>query len=411
MYLSMNHCNLPLLCIVALFCVLLPTVTQDFNVEGIIRTKQISEVAKSISGTKFLNYIPGDHIESVQLFNETIDWEGVECRVHGRWNEVDDHPKNPFIYPPEMRVFTVKIGVLTDMYVNRAAGICTKEYFIVPSNVTWFYNQRGQGSGTVIASYENAIVFGHAYNYQYGHWFLDYLAPLMLLPLKIVKTYKLLNIPNIAGAHETLDFLGVPKENRIAPPGYGQLIHCDRLYYAWDPLPQTAYYGPPLKLIKKLVHDALGLDGIPTTRYVCYNREARRKILNFDQMVNSLKSNFPEYNWETIRDHMSLAECGKIFASIKLIISGNGSHYFRCFAMNKGSVAVEVLGIFHDISCMCALMSSGAHVISLQHPGINHAMWWGGANYNMEIDKIVKIVKYLQPYLKGGQFPKGDPLQ
>lgn len=307
-----------------------------------------------------------------------------------------------------MRRLKLTMGLLKDIYVNRECGISIPGYFIMTSDLPLYKDHRGNGTGRVVASYENAICFGHEFVFQYGHWFMDYLAPLMLLPLEVIRTYKLLNIPDMQGAHETLDFLDVPRANRIPVQRPGELIHCERLYYAYYPMPHICYYGRPLTNIKKMIHEKLGLDGINQTKYCGYNRKSRRMILNFKEMMNSLQKNFPEYSWEVIEDHLSLVECGKIFAAIKLIISGNGSHYFRCFCMNKGAVAIEVLGVYHDWSCMGAIMSTGAHCITLQNPEITYSKWWGGSHYNMEIDKIIKTVKYLQPYLKGGPFPKDD---
>lgn len=361
----------------------------------------VNEITRAVRITS----IPKKYIINEINFDEPVNWDGAQSRIHGRWNDQDDHPKNPVVFPPELQRFRLTIGLLRNIYVNRQSGISVPGYHIIPTDDNWFYTKRGVGTGKVVKTVDNAICFGHEFVYQYGHWFMDYLAPLVLLPRNIIHTYKLLNVPNIPGAHETLDFLDVPRENRIAPQHGTDLIYCHRLYYAYNPLPQIAYYGCPLTEIKKLIHEKLGLDGIKLTRYCCYNRNARRTILNFNEMVKSLKTNFPKYKWETIADHQSLVQCGKVFASIKLIISGNGSHFFRCFCMNKGAVAIEVLGAYHDWSCMGAIMSTGAHCISIQHPGITAALWWGGSHYNIEIDKIVKAVKYLKPYLDGGEFP------
>lgn len=133
-------------------------------------------------------------------------------------------------------------------------------------------------------------------------------------------------------------------------------------------------------------------------------------VLNMNQIVDEAKKTFPEYPWEIIPDSQSLAECGKTWAAIKLIISGNGSHMFRCVCMQKGAVTIEFLGPYHDWSCMGAILSMGVHVITIKANSITFSMWWNGGNYNMDVDKVINTIKYVKPYLDGQEFPKG-PLE
>ncbi|EAY18194.1 hypothetical protein TVAG_122600 [Trichomonas vaginalis G3] len=336
-----------------------------------------------------------------------IDIGETQLRMNGKWSEIDDHPAKPVIIPEMFHRFRGTMTILKNIYVNRNSAILLPGKFIVPTNETKYYNMKGPNCGTIIATYDNCVCFGHDSTKIYAHWMIDYFGMLMLLPKEVVETYKLINIPDIPGAHETLDFLNVPKENRIPFPSYSNLYFLRRCYYMYDPLTMSNHYGLPLQKIRDFLHKKFQLDGIEKTKYCCYQRNARRRIINFDQMVKTLKERFPDYKWECIEDHQSLTQCARYWAAIKLIISGNGSHYFRCFCMNKGAVAVEVQGVYHDLSCMGALLMCGVHCITLKNPELNHAVWWGGGSYNMEINKIAKTVEYLKPYLSGGKFPNG----
>ncbi|EAY02574.1 hypothetical protein TVAG_116280 [Trichomonas vaginalis G3] len=360
-----------------------------------------------IYNTKLITYMPEEIIESKTVYDIPIDIGDTQLRMNGKWSDVDDHPAKPVVLPEKFQRFKGTMAILKNIYVNRNSGILLPGKFIVPTNDSWYYETKRPDSGRVIATYDNCVCFGHGSTRLYGHWMVDYLSMLMLLPKEVLKAYKLINVPDIKGAHETLDFLNVPKENRIPYPQGYDLYFLRRCYYMYDPLTMTNHYGLPLQRIRDFLHEKFQLDGIEKTKYCCYQRNARRKIINFDEMFNTLKKEFKEYKWECIKDHQSLTQCARYWAAIKLIISGNGSHYFRCFCMNKGAVAVEVHGVFHDLSCLGAIIMCGVHCITLKNPELTHHVWWGGGSYNMEIKKIVKTVKYLKPYLSGGQFPSG----
>ncbi|KAI5487155.1 glycosyltransferase family [Trichomonas vaginalis G3] len=359
-----------------------------------------------IKNTKLIRYIPSQFIISESIIIHKNDYGGAQLTKNGAWeSKEENYPNQPLILPHYFDIFNCTMALLRNVYINHASAIVTNDYFIIPDENDWFVATKKPGEGKVIASYDKAIAVGRDSD-RYGHWILDYMGPLLLLPIDVILTHKILNIPNIPIAHEMLDFLGVPKENRIFRMKKYELIHCNSVYFPYRPLVNADYIGYPIQLIRDFVHKHLNLSQINQTKYAFYQRQATRKIINFDQMVSTAKSSFPEYNWECLQDRQSLIECGKIWAAIKLMISGNGSHLFRCVCLKKGCVVVEILGAYNDLSCMGALYSCGVHVISIKNPSISYSMWWGGSSYNAEIDKIMKSIRYLKPYLDGKEFPK-----
>lgn len=364
------------------------------------------QVLKQVTRTKLIRYIPKEHIIHETEFFKVNDYYGAQVRQNGRWSNIEDYPKNPVVLPAYFINFTCTMAYLKNVYINWASGILTNDYWIVPDENDWFLNARRPSSGVVVAQYDYAIAVGRESN-RYGHWILDYMCPLLLIPFDIIKTYKILNVPDIPIAHEMLDWLEVPKENRIIRKPSNQLIFCEHVYFPYKPLVEANYLGYPVQLIRELVFKHLKLNGIPQTKYVFLQRKARRVVLNMDEIVALAKTTFPEYPWEYIPDSQSLAECGKTWAAIKLIISGNGSHMFRCVCMQKGCVAIEFLGPAHDWSCMGAILSMGVHVLSIKTAAISDGMWYGGGNYRMEVDKVINSIKYVKPYLDGQPFPKG----
>lgn len=370
---------------------------------------KLFKIKKFIERTELIRYIPNETLMSEETFFKVQDYYGAQVRKNGKWNDEEDYPAKPIIFPPYFYNFTCKMALLKNVYINWASGVLTNEHFIIPDENNWFVSARAPSSGPVVARYENAIAVGRESN-RYGHWILDYMCPLLLLPENVIKTYTILNVPDIPIAHEMLNWLGVPKKNIVHRLMRHQLVFCRNVYFPYKPLVDANYIGYPVQLIRDLVFKTLKLDGINQTKYCFYQRAKKRVILNLNEMINMTKINFPEYPWETIPDGQSLTQCGKTWAAIKLIISGNGSHMFRCVCMQKGAVYIEILGPYNDLSCLGAVLSTGTHVITIKTNAITMGMWWSGKNYKMEIDKVINAIKYVKPYLDGQPFPSGPLL-
>lgn len=82
----------------------------------------------------------------------------------------------------------------------------------------------------------------------------------------------------------------------------------------------------------------------PTTDQVCvllYRKEARRNIHNFEEVLETLKSTFPDETW-VVFDSMPFETCVRLFDRAKLIIGAHGAGLSNMMFARKGTPVIEL---------------------------------------------------------------------
>jgi hypothetical protein len=101
--------------------------------------------------------------------------------------------------------------------------------------------------------------------------------------------------------------------------------------------------GNPTPNDIQLVRDSMRLNepADDQVNIVLYRKEARRNIINFDEMMISLRSEFPTERW-VLFDSMSFEECVRLFGRAKLIVGAHGAGLSNMIFSRKGTPVVEL---------------------------------------------------------------------
>ncbi|EAX98261.1 hypothetical protein TVAG_090370 [Trichomonas vaginalis G3] len=137
------------------------------------------------------------------------------------------------------------------------------------------------GFGNVVGAYDHIIAVGNVF-FQYGHFFIDVLAPLMLIPENIrEKAYiAVQGIPKYK--IDILVHIGFPRHRIVRAIGSEWLY--GRNDYTLAPHPYLSYAGVTFERLGKLIRKSYKIEKIVPTKYTLSNRGKKEK----DQFQTSI---------------------------------------------------------------------------------------------------------------------------
>lgn len=299
-----------------------------------------------------------------------------------------------------------QFAIYKNCYVNGNGEFANLTHHIMPPFATGPEWIRDFGPGGKIAEILPYVcVFGHKMSVNFGHFILDYLTPLMLVP-ESDKHYFYLVLPKIEKfAKEFLHALGFTPSKIIVIKG-NQWVFANRLLVAHHPRPHLIHFGPPVKLLSKKLKNFYNLDKIPATKYVLMNREGSRKIKNFDELVDAVKAKYNDIDWDVCVDKSeSIEKVSKIWASIKMICTGPGSNCYKGVFMKEKSIAVLFLFSPYDFATQLFLGSNEINVAMSFNPDYVFV----AEPTDIDIDASIKAVDAAVFLSKTGKWPKPNP--
>ena len=141
-----------------------------------------------------------------------------------------------------------------------------------------------------------------------------------------------------------LKFLGVKQSNIIAPVP-DTAVFC-RTLYTVEPIVCTKFNAYLLLNLRSLIVKKCKLDTTPATKYVFYNRENTdyRKFGNYNDILKSIKSSYPQYSWQNIKISGGIEDQAKLFNSIKVFVAMHGAAFANTLFMQPNSSVAEIMG-------------------------------------------------------------------
>ena len=296
----------------------------------------------SKSYVKEIDYIPEEHIVSLQVINASLT------------REKNDYVKYDLKTCYDIKNFTDKLEAkmnkeghdlvatyahLKNLLVNVKNTYGTKDSFIIFENTEEYFRPNWiMKRGEIVGELDNVISLGHYHCLSYyGDWFHDFLLPVFLIPEEVRKTSLLINngLPGVA--EETLCALGF-KKSQFVYMKTKQWVFVHNLHTVINPRPYFKHFAQCSVNLSRTLREYYGTDKIVPSKYVFVNREKKynRHIVNFEELFNEAKKRYGEYNWEIIPDFIpTVNETAKIWAPVKVVFHATGSNLVKMYFMSK----------------------------------------------------------------------------
>ena len=250
-------------------------------------------------------------------------------------------------------------------------------------------------SSIFIGDVENAIIAGHGWvRYNYGHWFHDYLLPLMLFPDELVDNFYVINQGMLGVSFETLIAAGVRKSQILFLPPM-TCMYARNLYIIDDPSPVLIHFGYCSRKLHEKFAKYFDLNRIEATDFCLTNRRynSSRYIRNWNEVVDSVKTAFPEHKWKCVDDYIEdINTTARLWAAIRFIFLPSGSNCVKLYFMKRGSVLCVGEADVIDYSPMEDAASLGIFSQWFCFPGMTH--FGNKKGWNVSTSLCVDNIRY-----------------
>ena len=310
------------------------------------------------------------------------------------------------------RTLDMRIGVFNNVYVTVKQSIGDENGLYVfnkdPEIDKLFIPKNNEGAdGACVGRYEEVISFGNSANFIFGHWFIDTLTPLMLLPEDILLRAMICVHSSRNFIFETLHALGVSNTSIVVLKDNDYCIA--RVAYVTIPYPYINHFGLPMKILSMRLKKSFGVDRTEPTEYVFMNRNsiARRIYAStMNTLYSYFKNNYDEYHWSFYDDNPNTVKgMAVLWSTIKFLFAPTGSNLVGIIFMNKDSVVVDAQSDMNDKSFQGMALSLNVFVLSFCSPGSRHL----GTGFTVEIEKAKKMIKVGLFVAKFKKWPDRSP--
>lgn len=293
-----------------------------------------------------------------------------------------------------------KFTVLSRCYVSFIGAVSNGTHELRFKNYTaaeWLYELR---PGVVVNQFHRVVVLGNSLN-MYGHFGLDFLAPLMLVPRDYLLSSKILC--SVRTAYKECYFALLDLLDRVVFGNSFTWVYADEVLVATHPRPHVAHFGPSLMRLSTLLKKAAKVDDIVPTQFVLFNRVFRRSIRNFEECTFAIMEERPDINWTIHLDNSSdVLTQARFYSTVKFIVTICGSNCFNFMFMHSSAVAVYVNSELFDYSVYLDAQCLGIRTVVFSDSRFDHSL--GGY---IKIERYVTAVKIGIHYMENKEWP--DP--
>ena len=228
-----------------------------------------------------------------------------------------------------------------------------------------------------IPIYDSVVFPTSIWGENFGHFFSDVLPTLLFVPGEIMnKSYIMLQY-HPYGSIRFLEILGINKSKIMHT--HKRFIQVNNLY-----VPKTREwlmgqftYGYPR--MAYILREKLGLEKIVPTQYILANRERKRRLNNFNDVVCTIKNTFSNITWDLLNCSFSdIYHIGTSLASAKVFFSPCGSNIHNCILMHNNTGVCLAMGDRVDIPNYVSIYLRRVWVIGYMNKNIKHHNTHGG---------------------------------
>ena len=224
-------------------------------------------------------------------------------------------------------------------------AVVFKKGQIMTSSFSWhhfwgYYDTKDQNS-VILDSLERidqAIHFFHPFYTCYFHLLIETFPLLLSFGEKILKDSVILHDKLLKKQFNDLVSILEIKFKRtlyVGLPVYVKKLYVANPYF-FDGCNPNALRHFRLLLLKKCQ-----IVDVPSTQNLIYNRKRSRFIKNFDELVESLKSELPSYKFVILPDKMNMVKQAKFWRSVRFAMMIHGSTLSNMIFMRPKAVVIE----------------------------------------------------------------------
>ncbi|EAX93358.1 hypothetical protein TVAG_496800 [Trichomonas vaginalis G3] len=295
-------------------------------------------------------------------------------------------------------------AVLQNKYVNSWSLICDGKYIYIMEDYWAYRYDLKQYQHTLVGTYENVIAIGDRHADEYGHFFIDVLAPLMCIPRDIWKYSKIVVKGNNPYCTELLLSLNFTV-SQILYLKEGEWILAKNLHTTLYPPSYFRHPGTAYRNLSIYLKQAFGVYDIKPTRYVLMNRDKnqKRRISNLDGIKTMLSVLYPDILWGDLRDlYPDIRSSAVSYASIKFLFGITGSNLIRTFFMHPKTVVVSCQLDFNDFNMQSIALVNEVMYFTFSTRGYNHYTY---LPIYLHVEDALRAIKIGMYAAEHGKFP------
>jgi len=263
---------------------------------------------------------------------------------------------------------TIRLMKMRNVLVTPTGMILSggKFYLSIP-RIFRYTEEFFNGTLPITHRFDKTFALMHSGMPVYGHFFIDFMAPLLLFPPEDIQSMHFI----INGYIRVYQKEGFKLFNISLSK-----VHClDRktlVYFKTvlllEPWPHYFYSHIAYTKLYQFLHEKFKLDKNPPTKYYYYNRcRGGRGLVNQKAIIREFRDLYPDISIELMPVYRSMKMNAKIHNSAKLVFQGfHGSGMANLFFMQKGTVYAEIItGLKTDIALRIAKSVGVNYVYSI----------------------------------------------
>ncbi|EAY05220.1 hypothetical protein TVAG_473990 [Trichomonas vaginalis G3] len=299
-------------------------------------------------------------------------------------------------------------AILQNLYINSWSLFSNGEHVYVMEGYRAFRYIYTQYNHTLIGKYDSVIAIGDRYAEEYGHFFVDVLAPLMCIPREVWPHSHIVVKENLSYCTDLLNALNFTND-RIIHLKDGEWIFAKTIHTTLYP---SSYFRHPATAhanLSILLKQAYGVEHAKPTRYVLMNRDKslkRRRLANLDEVKEIVQKLYPTIVWEDLSDfYPTIKAAARSFSTIKLLFGITGSNLVRAVFMQPKSVLVIAQLNFNDYNMMAISLVNDLMYFAFSTKGYGH---YTEKPVYLVIDDALRAIKIGIYAAQNGEFPKNS---
>lgn len=253
-------------------------------------------------------------------------------------------------------------------YVNGCYGLANGSVFFITKNVLNMKNFVYK-HGPIVAEHEHVIAVGCPYQKIYGHFILDCLSPLTIIPKEIRDISYIAMLTDQRLAEEWLELFGF--KDRVIYLQHHTWVFASNLYTLIEPRTNVEYCGYSYYNLSLFIRNHFNITKVVPTKFGFCNRNQRiRRISNMAEIMKNATNLFPKTNFTIVPDDTkTLNETVKVWSELWGVLTVTGSNQMKTIFMKEKTVIITV-GAKNEYNGMVvsAVISHNVYLINLPNP-------------------------------------------
>ena len=268
---------------------------------------------------------------------------------------------------------------VNDTFVGSAGNMIKNGVLYTTSS---FYNGHAESISmgfTWLGIKERVLMLSHVGTPIFGHFFMDFLSPLMLIPKEYYQDCVFPFVLNLRFYMKScFRLFGIPEKNVLI---YSQqeFIYYRTVFFL-NPYPHYFVCNRAYFVLSQRLREYLKLPNTPPTKYLFSSRKREsRGISNIDEIVQNIAMLYPSIDIQKVPFYKNLEKNARVFNNAKLFFCGfHGSGFANLFFMRNGTTFIEIQTYENFRSALNICSSLGVNYF---YSTMSHIMHFNKSNH------------------------------